>query len=578
MKNKKYIKIRKKLRLLAIKAILFFRVSEKKIVILSSPRSGSTWLGNVLSAVPNSCVLFEPLHLVHVPESKQAGFTWRTYLPVSSKWNKGRAFLKRVFKGQVINEWTSREMSFRQAKKAEMMIVKFVRASRLIPWICKEFEVRATILLIRHPCAVLASQMKSKDWSNAKRPGLPAYLEEFPQFQNVISNTQGTEEHLAAIWALDQLPPFLESQPHPWIFITYEELYLRPGETIEKIRQTCGLPIDSKLAMTKISKKSSVTYKSGISGISGWKEQFSKSQVDRILKTIHALGLSFYTEEIEPDYDLLNSARLAEKIRETGRTILNGYDAPSKNTLPPHDAIDEHHGDFVAVSGSIIPSPDRRWCGPEFKDDQWYIQSSEHEAMRLIDHFQCNLKTRVLDVGCGQGRLPIGILRKIGDLHYQGIDIDQWSINWCKRYIERDHSSFVFKHLNIYNERYNKHGEKIDNSFRLDIASKSFDIIYLFSVFSHTTEEDMEVYLKEFYRILDENGKIFFTTFVEEGVPDFSINPDGYRLDCSGPLHIVRYNKDYLLSILDDCGFSLQSFTYATEADGQSALYLKKKN
>ena len=123
-----------------------------------------------------------------------------------------------------------------------------------------------------------------------------------------------------------------------------------------------------------------------------------------------------------------------------------------------------------------------------------------------------------MDVGCGQGRLPIGILRVIGDINYIGIDVDQKSINWCKQYIELKHPSFKFKHLNLYNERYNKNGIKIDAGFCFDVAEDSVDIIYLFSVFSHTIEKDMRAYLKDFSRLLDKGGKMFFTTFVENDV------------------------------------------------------------
>jgi cyclopropane fatty-acyl-phospholipid synthase-like methyltransferase len=78
--------------------------------------------------------------------------------------------------------------------------------------------------------------------------------------------------------------------------------------------------------------------------------------------------------------------------------------------------------EYVKVSGSIIPSPDRRYCGPEFKDDDFYLKSAEGEANRLINYFQCTQKSRLLDVGCGQGRLPIGILRVIAEINYAGID------------------------------------------------------------------------------------------------------------------------------------------------------------
>ena len=72
--------------------------------------------------------------------------------------------------------------------------------------------------------------------------------------------------------------------------------------------------------------------------------------------------------------------------------------------------------EFTLARGSVIPAPDRRWCGQDFKDDDFNIRSAEREASRLIEHFRATRQTRVLDVGCGQGRLPIGILRVIGEL------------------------------------------------------------------------------------------------------------------------------------------------------------------
>lgn len=320
MEEKRSDTMRKKMRLWAVRTLLALRIKEGGTVILSSsPRSGSTWLGNILGCTPDACVLFEPLHLKRVPAAQQAGFDWRTYRPAGESWPEGRDFLRRVFRGRIVNEWTAREMTASQARKARLMIVKFVRANRMLPWICREFQVRATIFLIRHPCAVIASQMKSKDWSGAARPGVPAFLDELPSFKAAIAGTQGTEEHLAAAWALDQMPVLLHDHPHPWVTITYEELFLRPAETIEKIRTACGLPIDLKAAMARIKKSSSVTYKSGISGISGWRNQLSDNQVSRILRTVHALGLTFYSEDLEPDYELLSSPKLGEMIRGAGR-------------------------------------------------------------------------------------------------------------------------------------------------------------------------------------------------------------------------------------------------------------------
>jgi SAM-dependent methyltransferase len=230
--------------------------------------------------------------------------------------------------------------------------------------------------------------------------------------------------------------------------------------------------------------------------------------------------------------------------------------------------------DFVLTQGSVIPSPDRRWCGPAFKDDDFYIRSAEREAIRLRDHCGCSLQSRVLDVGCGQGRLPIGILRVIGELNYLGLDIDRGSIDWCRRRIESAHPTFRFALCNVHNERYNPKGDRLDENFQFDVPSESRDVIYLFSVFSHTTEQDMRIYLREFGRILALGGVVVFTTFVEDGVEDFAINPPDYRLACDGPLHVVRYERKYLFSVVEEEGFRVLDFVYGQDADGQSSLYL----
>lgn len=230
-------------------------------------------------------------------------------------------------------------------------------------------------------------------------------------------------------------------------------------------------------------------------------------------------------------------------------------------------------------AGSILPAPDMRLCGPKFKENSFYLQSTKTEAHRLITQFGCDKNSRILDIGCGQGRLPIGILKVIGELTYTGLDVDKPAIAWCKRYIENRHPSFKFHHLDIYNERYHKKGMPLSAEFKFGLADRSVDIVYLFSVFSHMLEKDMRIYLADFIRVLDKDGKVFFTAFVEEGVSPISINPNNYIFErYSGALHVVRYEKDYLFSILNKIGFVVEKFTHRTEVDGQSAIYLSKTN
>jgi hypothetical protein len=317
---RKSYQIFQKLRAFAIKSCIDGRFDESNVLILTaSPRSGSTWLGNILRAIPKSCLLFEPLQLNRVPDAKRAGFSWRTFVAPQTQWPEGKSYLKRVFEGRVVNEWTSREMSFNEARRAILMIIKFVRANRLLPWMCRTFELRSPILFMRHPCAVIASQLKSHlDWGNPKRPEPPGYIDNYPAFKSALFQTEGLEEYLAATWALDQLPPLMEEPPRPWKIVTYEALFLRTEETVSRICHDCNLQIDIDVAMSKIKKPSKVVYKSGISGIDGWKKQLTDAQISRIIKTVQSFGIHFYNHTLEPNYDLIYGRRSAEQIREAG--------------------------------------------------------------------------------------------------------------------------------------------------------------------------------------------------------------------------------------------------------------------
>lgn len=240
--------------------------------------------------------------------------------------------------------------------------------------------------------------------------------------------------------------------------------------------------------------------------------------------------------------------------------------------MKPFRAMETDH---VWVGECVLPAKHLRLCGPEFCDDQYYVRSAQREADRLVNDFGLTANTCLLDIGCGFGRLAAGILSRIGDIRlYYGLDVSRKCIDWCRRHIHSSHDSFRFAHLDVKNDRYNPTGEDIGASFRLPFSPSLFEIGYLYSVLSHLLPEDAVVYCSEFRRILTPGGRVLITGFVEEHVPDVSVNPEGYRMNWSGPLHCVRYRKDFLVELFATAGFRLDCFEYATETDGQSAMHL----
>ena len=226
----------------------------------------------------------------------------------------------------------------------------------------------------------------------------------------------------------------------------------------------------------------------------------------------------------------------------------------------------------------MLPAPHLRFCGSDFRDNEYFLRSACEEASRLVERLGMRKESRLLDVGCGVGRVAIGILTSSQEVPlYHGVDVSERSICWCRRYIQSYHSNFRFLHVDVLNARYHPDGRPIDRDFALPMDVGSFDIVYLFSVFSHMPTADLKAYLQEFARLLVAGGRVFFTAFVEQGVPPMSVNPSDYGMTWRGPLHCVRYERQFLFGLVRQAGFQVDEFEHAAEANGQSGVYLTKR-
>lgn len=241
------------------------------------------------------------------------------------------------------------------------------------------------------------------------------------------------------------------------------------------------------------------------------------------------------------------------------------------------DVYDELAPDHTVRGTTVLPAKHLRFGGKEFKNDDFFLASAQSEAQRLVRRCGLSTSCAVLDIGCGVGRLPIGILDQVGDIcTYCGVDVHSKSIQWCKLHIGDAHPSFKFQLVDVKNCCYNPSGSPLNGSFRLPFDDRSFNIIYLYSVFSHMMQDDVSVYLGEFSRLLRSDGTVFLTAFLEEGVPDVMENPPDYRMKWNGPLHCVRFNLPFFTGLVRDAGLRMSRFEYGRETDGQSAIYLSR--
>jgi SAM-dependent methyltransferase len=233
-------------------------------------------------------------------------------------------------------------------------------------------------------------------------------------------------------------------------------------------------------------------------------------------------------------------------------------------------------GTCVPYAGLNLPPASLRRCTAEFKDDRYYLDSARHEAVRLIKYCGLSPADRILDLGCGAGRLALGVIDVVGAVRaYEGIDVDRYAIEWCRHWITEDHPEYRFTRLDVHNDRYNPAGKiRLNGGFRFDFPDRHFDVIYLYSVFTHMKAADTRVYLRELRRLLAPRGAIFLTAYLERDVPDVSINPAGYRQPSNNPLHRVRLSRDYFTEMLAENGLAIRRCDEHAEFDGQTGVYL----
>jgi SAM-dependent methyltransferase len=128
----------------------------------------------------------------------------------------------------------------------------------------------------------------------------------------------------------------------------------------------------------------------------------------------------------------------------------------------------------------------------------------------------CDLKPneKVLDVGCGIGRIAIPLTAYLKDGSYEGFDIVPIGIEWCQKHITPKYPQFRFHLADIYNKLYFPEGRSSAAEYKFQYMSGCFDFVFLTSVFTHMVPEEVENYISEVSRVLKSGGRFFFTAFI----------------------------------------------------------------
>lgn len=120
---------------------------------------------------------------------------------------------------------------------------------------------------------------------------------------------------------------------------------------------------------------------------------------------------------------------------------------------------------------------------------------------------------RLLDIGSGIGNLALGLADYLRG-GYDGVEIHPEAVEWCQRSITPRYPAFRFHRADLTSRAYNPNGRTAASAYRFPFADRSFDFIFLSSVFTHMLPDAVEHYVHEIARLLAADGVCIASFFL----------------------------------------------------------------
>lgn len=295
------------------------RSVESRVWLAGSGRSGTTWLGLLLSVPRGTALLYEPLHSWYAkfppdltPPISIFDAGERPYFRPDANIPSWQAYIEHILDGG----FTRRTLfAGRRAHKrphalwcaltGRRLVVKEIRTNLMLGWLARNFDL-PIVLIVRHPCATVASQLHRK-WGT-KRNVIEVLLGQVELVQDHLQNDLARltndvldtpVKQLAARWALENRIA-LETATHDDRILTvaYEDLVMEPRAELARIFRFLGWQItelDWRRVMASTGKGLSHVLPPA-EWLDRWQSRLSAQEIDDILAVVHSLGIDLYDE------------------------------------------------------------------------------------------------------------------------------------------------------------------------------------------------------------------------------------------------------------------------------------------
>jgi len=289
--------------------------TKKDILMLSSRRSGSTWLMESMGAEPGLRTLNEPFGpkyagrsiLASIPEFKGIESGHRLYafpesmLPIVDQYMSAPSYTR------LASAYNPLAPGYHF--KTNRTLWKVIHANPAIEYFYKRAQEFHTFMLLRHPCPTILSMERKYEPELDLILSNDAFCSEHLDsaqlnfLQDLLKNGSRLD-HFAAEWALEQLVPIrkLPKYRSDIHVLSYEALRLDIDKGIGFLAEYCALEAPDKIILATNTPSASTADErlktvqdSDQSGfIAGWRKRMDTKTEQHIFSILHKLGIDYY--------------------------------------------------------------------------------------------------------------------------------------------------------------------------------------------------------------------------------------------------------------------------------------------
>lgn len=276
-------------------------------IVSGSPRGGTTWLAESMARLLKTRrIYWEPLQDGNISLPQSLKFSKRPFIePTEGIDERSKQFFDDLINARLANMHLLRVRRRPSNLKSLLFspappLFKFVRGNGILGYLHQNYDIHKPLVIIRHPCAVIASQLSMGSWEDHPHVS-PKILERYSQIRNIVSTEKPLHQRLAMTWAADVLAA--RESPGDVHTLYYEDLVQLGSEALAPVMADWGIEykgVDEALAIPSSTTHDWSDLRDVERKLGRWRQQLSDEIADEILNIAVATGVEDYGVGLVP--------------------------------------------------------------------------------------------------------------------------------------------------------------------------------------------------------------------------------------------------------------------------------------